>query len=124
MRRTKKEAEYMKIKKKAGRVLAILLLFSIPFFYQLNTVQAYGYSINYTCQEENCIEGQDITWYVTFQNLGVKFLRISSVRLLQMETNEELVATNYTYDPFNVDVGDLLIWLNVKAAAIRTYTLS
>ena len=83
-------------------VLALCLVVLSP------SVLAYSFTINATCQEDFCIEGQSMQWDIDLQNRGDKKFSITSIKLFD-ETNQQILAgQNYTYDPFNTDYGDYI----------------
>ncbi len=84
------------------------MLYSLIFILCCSSVLAYVYKIDYECQEEDCIEGQEINWSIHFENKGELPLMITSIELVDGFNKSVLANLEYVYDPFNSEKNDYL----------------
>ncbi|MDD5086414.1 MAG: hypothetical protein PHV16_01550 [Candidatus Nanoarchaeia archaeon] len=89
--------------KKSKKEVFVLCFLAILFLIALSSqmVFAYFFDVSHNCQEDNCIEGQEINWTFSFQNAGNNELKIVSVEIFN-PINQSVISGVY----FDYDVAD------------------
>lgn len=70
---------------------------------------AYYYSLDYSCKNETCIEGEQITWQITLANDGNHKMEFTKIELHDMLTKEVVAKYEPAFNPQNSERGESVV---------------